>query len=240
MNNSLFFEHAYRATISDEDFRKLAALIEKESGIKMPAEKKVMLQNRLKKRLFQLGMTDFHTYTNYVFDKNKGAHEVLYLLNFISTNKTDFFREPAHYSFLEKELIPHLTAHNKHLKLWSAGCSSGEEAYSLAILLEEARRNISYDFTIEGTDISVPVLQKAAKAVYPERSVEEIPLQLRKRYFLRNKDASKAMVRVVPQLRKKVIFKYLNFMEDAYSMPSDFDIIFFRNVLIYFNSTLRL
>lgn len=235
-----FFEKAYKATISDKDFSRLAALIEKESGIKMPPQKKIMLQSRLKKRLYQLGMSDFKTYCDYVFDANRGEHETLFLLNFISTNKTDFFREATHFDYLEKQILPNLLKDKKQLKVWSAGCSSGEEVYSLAIILEEMRMHYpQFDYHILGTDISGPMLEKAAKAIYHRKSISDIPLRLRRKYLLKNKNPEKPLVRVIPALRKKVNFKYLNFMDAFYDIEKDFDIIFFRNVLIYFNKNVQ-
>lgn len=235
-----FFEKAYKATLSDNDFERLARLIEKESGIKMPPHKKVMLQSRLKKRLYQLGMSDFKTYCNYVFDPEKGEHETLFLLNFISTNKTDFFREPIHFDYLEKKILPELIHRKDRLKLWSAGCSSGEEVYSLAIIMEEARKHHpQMDYSIVGTDISGPMLEKATKAVYKEANISDIPLQLRKQYLLRNKNSDKPLIRIGPQLRKKVKFSYLNLMESNYNLDKNFDIVFFRNVMIYFNKEVQ-
>jgi len=239
MDNTRLFEQAYRAVLTDEDFKRLAAIIERESGIKMPPEKKVMLQNRLKKRLYQLDMKDFKPYADYVSHPEKGKHEILYLLNFISTNKTDFFREPQHFSYLEKEILPVLLKRKPFLKSWSAGCASGEEVYSLAILLQEARGEYNFDFSILGTDISDPVLRKAAKAVYHENDITEIPLNLRKKYFLRNKNPQKPLVRVIPEIRKKTSFQYLNFMTERYDLSQAFDIVFFRNVLIYFHKEVQ-
>ena len=240
MENPRFFEQAYKAVISDSDFRRLAALIEKSSGIKMPPEKKVMLQSRLKRRLYQLGMKDFKSYCDYVFDPQNSGHETLFLLNFISTNKTDFFREPAHFTFLEEQVLPNYIQNKNGLKVWSAGCSSGEEVYSLAILLAEVQMKYQHmDYEILGTDISMTMLNKAVKAEYREQSITEIPLKLRKKYFLRNKDASKALVRIGPCLRRKVRFKYQNFMDISYDLPKSFDVIFFRNVLIYFNKDIQ-
>ncbi|MCF8232922.1 MAG: hypothetical protein K9J27_12120, partial [Bacteroidales bacterium] len=208
MENPGFFEKAHEATINDKDFRRLASLIEKESGIKMPDHKKIMLQSRLKKRLYQLGMNDFKTYCDYVFDSQKGPHETLYLLNFVSTNKTDFFREPTHFDTLEKEILPAQLKETESLKVWSAGCSSGEEVFSLAIILEEMKYYYPrFDYTILGTDISMPMLEQAAKAVYHEKTISDIPLQLRKKYLLRHKNPKEPYVRIVPLLRKKATFK---------------------------------
>ena len=236
MKNRGFFEKAHKATINDKDFRRLASLIERESGIKMPDHKKIMLQSRLKKRLYQLGMDNFKAYCDYVFDPQKGPHETLYLLNFISTNKTDFFREPTHYDTLEKKILPELLKNTDSLKLWSAGCSSGEEVFSLAIILEEMKYYFPrFDYSILGTDISTPMLEQAAKAVYHQKNISDIPLKLRKRYLLRHKNPKEPYVRIVPLLRKKATFKYLNLMSPQYGIEKNYDIIFFRNVLIYFN-----
>jgi chemotaxis protein methyltransferase CheR len=162
-------------------------------------------------------------------------------MDVVSTNKTDFFREPVHFDFMSTELIPSfLKSQNTprhHFKIWSAGSSSGEEAYTLAIVMEEAKEKYpGLDYSILGTDISTKMLQAGANAIYKEERVETIPLNIKKKYLLKSKDRSNPTVRLIPRLRQKVKFSRLNFMDQSYTdIRETFDIIFCRNVLIYFD-----
>jgi chemotaxis protein methyltransferase CheR len=154
----------------------------------------------------------------------------------VSTNKTDFYREPVHFEYLQNEVLPKMYKEGKYnIKVWSAGCSSGEEPYTLAIVLNEFKeKNRGFDFEIMATDISTQVLQQGANAIYTEDRINIIPLTLKKKYFLKSKNRKDAKVKVVEQLRKKVKFQRLNFMDKFYNIKGEFDIVFCRNALIYF------
>lgn len=229
----------FRAQLTPEEFDRLSKFIYMESGIKMPPAKKVMLQSRLQKRLKELNLTNFKDYIEYAFDKRALHNEIIHLLDVVSTNKTDFFREPIHFDFLSQEVLPWFieqSVNKSHLKVWSAGCSSGEEPYTLAIVLAEfAEKYPNFDFSILGTDISTQILQKAVDAIYKEDRIEVIPLSTKKKYFLRSKDRANPTVKIVPELRRKVRFGRLNFMDSYYDLPDMFDVVFCRNVLIYFD-----
>jgi chemotaxis protein methyltransferase CheR len=205
----------------------------------MPPAKKVMLQSRLQKRLRELNIPNFKDYIEYVFSKEGLNNEIIHMLDVVSTNKTDFFREPIHFDFLFQTVLPEFVEQrnsSKTLKVWSAGCSSGEEPYTLAIVLADfAEKNIGFDFSIIGTDISTQILQKAVDAVYKEDRVSIIPIETKKKYFLRSKDKTNPTVKVIQNLRKKVRYGRLNFMDSSYDIPETFDVIFCRNVLIYFD-----
>lgn len=237
MNSRL--NEIFKAQLTDDEFDKLSRFIYKESGIKMPPVKKVMLQSRLQKRLRELNMTNFKEYIEYVFSKEGLNGEIIHMLDVVSTNKTDFFREPVHFDFLNNTVLPEFVeqrAGSRTIKIWSAGCSSGEEPYTLAIVLAEfAAKNPGFDFSIIGTDISTQILQKAVDAVYKEDRVSIIPLETKRKYFLRSKDRQNPTVKVIGDLRKKVRFGRLNFMDSYYDMPETFDVVFCRNVLIYFD-----
>jgi chemotaxis protein methyltransferase CheR len=156
----------------------------------------------------------------------------------VTTNKTDFFREPDHFDYLTRTVLPDwcLRHEGARLNIWSAGCSSGEEPYTLAMVLSEyAVSHPGFDFRILATDISTRVLEKAKAAIYPEALVEPVPMNLKKKYLLRSKDRSSGMVRIVPELREKVRFRRLNFMDQDFGMRDQLDIIFCRNVIIYFD-----
>ncbi len=229
----------FNAQLTPADFQRLSNFIYNEYGIKMPPEKKVMLQSRLQKRLRALGIASYKDYIDFVFSKEGQQSELYHMIDAVSTNKTDFFREPVHFDLLRDLILPEFTHHHQahaRIKVWSAGCSSGEEVYTMAMVLHEfGLLNPIFDYYIFGSDISVRMLQAAATAVYPEEKIEVIPTTLKKKYFLRNKDTLKKTVRVVPLLRNKVKFGRLNFMDKTYQLNETFDIIFCRNVLIYFD-----
>lgn len=219
------------------DFNRLSKFIQREFGIKLSPVKKTMLEGRLQKRLRALHLNSYAAYCDYLFS-SQGGQEVVPMMDLVTTNKTDFFREPAHFALLESRLLSEL-AHRpagRPFKAWSAGCSSGEEPYTLAMVLSEYALTHPFpDFHIYATDISTEVLGVAARAVYPEARVADIPLPLRQKYLLRSRDRAQSTVRIAPAIRAKVRFDSLNFMHENYEMPGDFDIIFCRNVLIYFD-----
>jgi chemotaxis protein methyltransferase CheR len=229
----------YKATLSKEDFNRLSSFIFKEYGIKMPEVKKTMLQSRLQKRLRELNITNYKDYVNYVFSPEGQENEIIHMIDMVSTNKTDFFREPVHFEFLHTHVLPEFMQNgsgHKFIKIWSAGCSSGEEPYSIAISLSEFQANHpNLDYSIFATDISSRMLKTGAEAIYKENRVSVVPMSLKKKYLLRSKDTANPTVRIVPQLRKKITFQRLNFMDTSYSVPDMYDVVFCRNVLIYFD-----
>jgi len=235
MDNALF-NNVYNTALSDVEFKQLSNYIQTNYGIKMPPAKKIVLQGRLQKRLRDLQIPDFKSYVEFVFSK-QGENEIIHMMDVVSTNKTDFYREPVHFEILTNDLLPAIYKQKGRgtIKIWSAGCSSGEEPYTLAIVLNEFKeKNPGFDFQIIGTDISTQMLQNGANAIYKEERIEIIPLTLKKKYFLRSKDITKPMVRLTKEIRNKVSFQRLNFMDTSYQMNEVFDIIFCRNALIYF------
>jgi len=230
------------AKLNNKDFARLSEFITKEFGIKMPGKKKIMLQSRLQKRLKELSFDNFSDYVEYLFSKKGMEEEVLHMIDVVSTNKTDFFRENVHFEYLLNTLLPdHFPPGTKGcLKIWSAGCSSGEEPYTLAIVLAEYRlKNPMMEFLVYGTDISTRMLKTAYQAIYREDRIDNIPLELKTRYFLRSKNREDKKVRIVPELREKVIFTRMNLIDDYYSVPFVFDVVFCRNVLIYFEREMQ-
>jgi chemotaxis protein methyltransferase CheR len=227
------------ATLSKQSFGKFSEFITRELGIKMPAEKLPMLQSRLQRRLRQLEMESLEDYQRHLFDLPESSPEWIEFINLVTTNKTDFFREPKHFDYLVGTALPSLSPGPGKawpFKLWCAGCSSGEEPYTLSMVLSEyARVHSSFDFSIFATDISTRVLEMAGNAVYPEALVEPVPMDMRHRYLMRGKDRQHAKIRIVPELRQKIRFARLNFMDDDYGVAERFDVIFFRNVMIYFD-----
>jgi chemotaxis protein methyltransferase CheR len=229
----------FKAQLTQEEFDKLSRFIYKESGIKMPPVKRVMLQSRLQRRLRELNLTSFKDYIEYVFSKEGLNNEIIHMLDVVSTNKTDFFREPVHFDFLTQNVLPEFMQQKsgtRVIKIWSAGCSSGEEPYTISIVLADfAEKNPGFDFSILGTDISTQILQKAVDAIYKEERVSVIPIETKRKYFLKSKDRIIPTVKVIQELRKRVHFGRLNFMDSYYDVPETFDVVFCRNVLIYFD-----
>lgn len=232
----------FRQKMSRGDFNRLSHLIESRFGIKMPASKKDMLEARLRKRLRSLGVPDFKGYCEYLFTPQGMAHELHHMLDVVTTNKTDFFRGPDHFEFLVKNVLPEMISVggagiNRDLMIWSAGCSTGEEPYTLAMVLSEFQNRmpgLSFSYTILGTDLSTEVLDKAARAVYSEDKIQPVPLPLKHKYLMRSKNRQSKLMRVVPELRRQVKFRRLNLLDDDFGMREPIDIVFFRNVMIYF------
>lgn len=228
----------YNTKISDKEFKILSEFIYTNYGIKMPPAKRILLQSRLHKRLRSLNMKTFGEYIDFVFSPEGKKTEVTEMMNVVSTNKTDFFREPIHFDFLKNSILPAFSKgrFSRNMKIWSAGCSSGEEVYTICMTLEDYRRtakDISY--RILGTDISTDVLNKAREGVYNIGRIVDIPIETRKRYFLMSKDKESNLVKVIPEFKSKVSFSRLNFMDKYYNVDAAFDLIFCRNVLIYFD-----
>lgn len=227
----------FKAELSKEDFKAFSDYIYSEFGIKMPDIKRVMLQGRLLKRIRELKMSSYAEYKKYFFSAEGQRNELYNFLSVVTTNKTDFFRESVHFDFLAQEVLPGFLAEGRtKINVWSAACSSGEEPYTISIVLNEFKeQHPQFNFSILGTDISSNVLNKAAKGIYSEKSVEVIPLQLKRKYFLRSKDRANPTVRVTPQLQQNISLKYLNLMDTVYDITETYDVIFCRNVLIYFD-----
>lgn len=227
--------------ITDREFRKLGEYIHTRYGIKMPPVKKTMLEARLQKRLRSLEMSSFSEYSKYLFSPEGLQEELVNMVDMVTTNKTDFFREPQHFDYLVGEALPTVEREwaggiRRPLKVWSAGCSSGEEPYTLAMVLNEyADKRPGFSFEVLGSDISSRMLEKARNAIYKHDKVDPVPMELKKKYLLRNRDRSKNEVRIVPGLRRLVHFRRINFMEDDFGMRERMDIIFCRNVIIYFD-----
>jgi chemotaxis protein methyltransferase CheR len=228
------------ARLSHADFSRLSRFIYEECGIRMPVTKKSMLEARLQKRLRALGMGSFSAYCTYLFGSS-GGDELVRMIDLATTNKTDFFREADHFAYLIQRALPewrqrHETGGARRLSVWSAGCSSGEEPYTLAMVLHEfAAGATDFDYRILATDICTQVLEKAHLAVYREERVAPVPPILKRKYLLRSKDRSSGLVRVVPELRERVQFRRLNLMTADFGLRETMDIIFCRNVIIYFD-----
>jgi chemotaxis protein methyltransferase CheR len=227
-------------SLSPETFARLARFITGELGIKMPEHKSTMVESRLLRRVRELGLTSVEQYGRYFFETSSTV-ERQHLIDAITTNKTDFFREPAHFACLTNYVIPSLQREKRRsagsrFQVWSAGCSTGEEPYTLAMVLSHyAAAAPAFDFHILGTDISTRVLERARNAIYTESQIAPLPSELREKYVWRGRRADDSRVRIAPAVRQRVTFHQLNFMDEDYGVRDVFDAIFFRNVMIYFD-----
>jgi chemotaxis protein methyltransferase CheR len=226
--------------MSQETFGRFREFVTAHLGIKMPDVKKTMLQSRLQKRLRLLSMVSYDDYYDYVFSPQGRQTELSHMIDAVTTNKTDFFREPKHFEYLVRTALPDLLqAHpgmaKKPFRFWSAGCSTGAEPYTLAMVLSEfAARCAGFQYEILATDISQRVLEEARAGIYTEEMVAPIPLILRKKYLLRSRNSRENAVRISSEIRSRVRFGRVNFMDDNSGLRGNVDVIFCRNVLIYF------
>lgn len=227
-----------------ENFQRIAALVNAETGIKLPPTKRLMVEGRLRKRARALKLSNLEQYYSLLFDEDKLASELVHIIDVVTTNKTDFFREPDHFTCLRNRLVPALlnmrSAGTKpRLKLWSAASSNGAEAYTIAMVMADLAKQISdLRFAVLGTDISTEVLAAGERAVYSEEAILPVPEDMKARYLMRGKGTAFAnQVRIVPELRRAVRFQRLNLMDESYPIDHDVDVIFLRNVLIYFEKS---
>lgn len=224
--------------LTQAQFKQISSYMEEHVGIKMPEAKKLMIQSRIASHMKKVGFDSFDSYLSYVFS-GRNQEELVSMIDVLTTNLTYFFRENQHFEFLTNVAFPEcVQAGIKIPQLWSAGCSSGEEPYTLSIVAKEFMRQhpgAFLDYKILATDISTKMLDKSMNAVYSLESLDKMSLEMKKRYFLKSKDASKAVVKVRKEVRDKVEFKRLNFMDKIFTVPPLKQVVFCRNVLIYFD-----
>ena len=230
---------SFTAALSGEAYRTLSALVYQHSRIKLGPDKQPMLANRLRKRLRALGLVSYEEYCD-VLHSASGQDEVEQLVDLISTNHTRFFREPEHFTLLTgrilPDLVPQLAASGSPLRVWSAAASSGEEPYTLAIVLAEYfREHASVEWQIEASDISRRMLEQAELGIYPLDRGHALAPELLQRYFQRGVDARAGKCRVKAELRKRVRFQRINLFQAEYPLPREQHVIFCRNVMIYFD-----
>lgn len=231
---------AHQVRLGARDFAVLSKFIQKEVGIQVPPAKQVMLESRLRRRLRALGLNDFHAYTARVFGPKPDEAEIVNLIDAVTTNKTDFFREPHHFQFLARQALPELVDLGvgtvaSPLNIWSAASSTGEEPYTIAMTTSEFAESHPISWQVLATDISTSVLARARRGIYAADSATPIPGTLKLKYLMRSRDRSKKLVRIVPGLRQKVTFQRLNLLSPRYAIPRPIDVIFCRNVFIYFD-----
>jgi chemotaxis protein methyltransferase CheR len=233
--------HLHRLT--RQDFDKIAEIVYQNCGINLEFCKKTMVESRLNRRLRALNIPTFQNYLQFINTKEGVETELVNMIDVVTTNKTDFFREKHHFDFLTESILPVFFESNlgQTLKVWSSACSSGEEPYTLAMVLQEfARLNRGFSYDILASDISTQILQKAIQAVYAADRAIDIPTHYRSKYLLKSKDQSAPKIRVVSELRSKIKFEQINLIDENLKVNQLQDLIFCRNVLIYFDRETQL
>jgi len=196
--------------------------------------KRAMFSSRLQKRLSQLGLTSFQDYYDLVVGGHSDA-ELTTMLDCISTNQTEFFREPHHFTFLRERVLPELAV-DKTVRIWSTACSSGEEPYSIAMTLFDTIDSPStWNCRILASDISTRMLAKAATGQYSHEKINSLSSDLVRRHFLLGKGSRRELVKIKPHIANMAVFRRINLMDDRYPIKSLLDVIFCRNVMIYFD-----
>jgi len=221
---------------TDKDFNHLRDLVSRHTGISLADNKKELVYGRVSRRLRALRMNSFEAYRALL--EEGGADELEQFTNLITTNLTAFFREPHHFDYLKQSILPELLKKRRNstqIRIWSAGCSTGEEPYSIAIALKEAIPNIgSWDIKILATDLDSNVLAHGRAGVYTEDRLSGISDERLKKWFYKGRDSHQGKVKVHEELQELITFQQLNLM-GSWPMKGKFDVIFCRNVVIYFD-----
>jgi chemotaxis protein methyltransferase CheR len=228
-------------TLSDKEFETIRVLVKEKTGISLGLHKRDLVVSRLSRRLRALGLTSFKDYIEFLKKKDDGD-ELVQMINRITTNKTDFFREKHHFDYLSNTLLPSLYQEGertgkRELRVWSAGCSSGEEPYTLAMTLAEFfKKHPNWRFKILATDLDTTILTKASQGEYEEALLEPVPKALKNAYFTRRRSPEGIFYKAKPELRNLIMFRKFNLMSSTYPLKVTLDFIFCRNVMIYFDT----
>lgn len=235
----------HRERLEGKDLKRVAKFIGAAVGIQLPDSKHTLVEGRLRKRLHVLGFSTFKDYLDHALESDSGERERLHLIDAITTNKTEFFREPDHFDYLHYQALPVLQGkmleeNRRCLHIWSAGCSTGEEPYTLSMVMNEAAEKIpELKFDILATDISQKCLVTAKRGIYTEKNISPVSLELRKKYILKSRKPGEDIVCMGPELKRYVQFQALNLVSDSFSIEQKMDVIFCRNVMIYFDKAIR-
>jgi chemotaxis methyl-accepting protein methylase len=221
--------------LSSDDFNYFRTRIYALAGISLSPAKHDLVQARLRTRVLNLGLKDYHEYREYLESKKDSDLEWEKFINLLTTNKTEWFRESAHFDFITDEFLPHWMKRGKqHLKVWCAASSTGEEPYTLSLVLHEALENTSHTYSILASDIDTNVLNTAANGVYPAERLEQIPEKYHDGFVIGKQDISEWM-KVRKEIKQPVSFIQFNLTKFPYHHKESFDLVLCRNVLIYFN-----
>ncbi|OFZ25014.1 MAG: hypothetical protein A2381_13130 [Bdellovibrionales bacterium RIFOXYB1_FULL_37_110] len=227
--------------IKDQDYKSIASMIYSKTGINLGEGKRLMVQSRLNRRLRELGIGTFEEYVEYLNSEHMDL-ELPHFINSITTNKTDFFRENEHFNFLKREYLASLKKKSNDLEniyyFWSAACSSGEEVYTLAMVLDEYKtENPLFNYRILGSDIDTSMLERAEKGIYSKEQIQDVGPNYLQKYFKKVAAGKNSQYKIASQLKQHLKFRQLNLIDKNQLIFLSFDIIFLRNVLIYFDRT---
>lgn len=224
--------------MKDRLFKEITDYIYKECGILLTDKKRVLVESRLMKRMRKLQIDTFDEYFTFVKQDKSGA-EKINLIDVISTNVTHFFREMPHFDFMQRDIKQRIAQGQKKFRIWCAAASTGEEPYSIAMTLHELTKNGNLDCRVLATDISTNVLQKCKQGVYTPEKLEGVPAALTKMYFSKCYDQGIECYQVKKSLADLITFARLNLAKPPFPMSGPFDIVFIRNVMIYFDNTVK-
>jgi chemotaxis protein methyltransferase CheR len=233
--SSVVNENLYQTPLHPADFLKISQIVYTIAGIRLTTGKEELVRSRLIKRLRALSLNDFHAYLEFI-EQDRTSQELHLMIDLLTTNKTSFFRENQHFEYMRDHILPDLKKSGAGMRIWSAGCSSGEEPYSIAMLmLEEWPQHNLYNVRILATDISDRILTKARAGEYEKDNLQDVPQRYISKYFNLVGTAPTKTYSVQDNLKKMIRFGRLNLMGE-WPMKGPFDVIFCRNVMIYFDS----
>jgi chemotaxis protein methyltransferase CheR len=237
-------EHDSLTPMKEREFRLLRELVQEHTGIWLQDGKRTMLAARLAKPVRRLGLSGFQSYYALLRESAEDSPEFVEFVNAITTNKTSFFRERHHFEYLAQKIVPEIKAASlrggrKQIRVWSAACSTGEEVYSIAMTLLDAVEEKGWWLEVVGSDIDTGVLETAQRAIYPAECLESIDELQRQRYFLQGKDSRAGQVKLKPEVTRMVELRRVNLMDERWAVEGPFDVIFFRNALIYFQQDVQ-
>ena len=219
-------------------FNSFRTLVYRMSGIALGEGKQALVSARIAKRMRALGIDDYGVYLDYIFE-DKTGQEVTRLIDVISTNVTSFFRDSDQFEFLSQAVSEWLAGGERRFRIWSAASSSGEEPYSIGMILLEILQGFHADVKILATDISTNMLDRCRSGEYPWDRLRDLPWNLRDRYFDSGTDGGAGIYRVKPELKERIVFRRLNLATPPFPMKGPFDAVFCRNVMIYFDDVVR-
>jgi len=223
--------------LSEKDFELFRHLVKKHVGISFVHKKKATLQRKLASRVNSLGLESYSEYYRYLLQDKEGGWELRRLINTITVDQTAFFRHPKQFELLVNVVLPHLATRNnttKKLRIWSAGCATGQEAYSIAMVVSEMFDH-TWDIRILASDVDTDALKIAYSGIYPKECIQKVPMEYLNKYFTKGMGKNSGFFLVREDLRKKLLFRRLNFVDFGFPFRNPVDIIFCRNVMIYFD-----
>ena len=244
VNEVGIMERATLTAMKEREFKLLRELVKEHTGIWLQDGKRAMLAARLAKPVRRLGLAGFQSYYALLCESAEDSPEFVEFVNAITTNKTSFFREKHHFDYLAQKIAPEIKAASlrggrKQIRIWSAASSTGEEVYSIAMTLLDAVPETGWWLEVVGSDIDTAVLETAQRAIYPAECLVNIDEAHRQKYFLQGKESRAGQVKLKPEVTRMIDLRRVNLMDESWVVDGPFDVIFFRNALIYFQQDVQ-